>query len=163
MKEQHMSTWLEENIQDFLDAPTKRQAIEAIGYPIMKTVDSLMELENIDKSSGKREYISNRVKDLEGSVNSKTQSKTARAACQKSKRIWTAIEQFSDLYYDQLLMTDSEVGKALESKAILNAFPNSKHHCYHGVGVEVLVNLDLWMDHRESETATAAATEEEKS
>ena len=158
-----MSTWLEENIQDFLDAPTKRQAIEAIGYPIMKTVDSLMELENIDKSSGKKEYISNRVKDLEGSVNSKTQSKTARAACQKSKRIWTAIEQFSDLYYDQLLMTDSEVSKALESKAILHAFPNSKHHCYHGVGVELLVNLDFWMDHREYETATAPATEEEKS
>jgi hypothetical protein len=27
----------------------------------------------------------------------------------------------------------------------------------------LLMNLDLWMDHRESETATAAATEEEKS
>jgi hypothetical protein len=162
MKKKHNGKWLEEKIQDFLDAPTKREAIEVIGFQIMEIVELLMDLENVDKSTSKREYISDRVSDLKGAVTSKTNTKKTRTECQKSKGAWTAVKLFSDLFFDQLLMTDREVGKVLGSDALLNAFPNSKHHCFHGVGVELLENLDLWMDRYEGESSLVAATEDAK-
>jgi len=162
MSKKHIGKWLEEKIQDFLDAPTKREAIEVIGYQIMEIVDLLMDLENVDKSTSAREYISNRVSDLSETVTSKTISKKTRAECQKSRGAWTAVMQFSDLFFDQLLMSDSEVNKALRSDELLNAFPNSRHHCFHGVGVELLENLELWMDRYEADISLVAATEDAK-
>ena len=139
--------WLDEVVEEFLDAPTTRQAIEQIGHGVAEIIHYLKTEGRLgDPKAGWSQFIEERIKDIDKELEGRDVPESIQKASGQMKEFWRAVDKVIELYCCQLLMTDEEVELAVEEPELMELYPCANHECYYGAFIEIIETLHAWME-----------------
>jgi len=139
--------YIEGVIEEFLDAPTTRQAIDELGQGVVEIINYLQkEGELGDPKAGWSEFINDRISDIDRELEGMDAPQYVQEASGQMKKFWKGVDKVLELYCCQLLMTDEDVEEEVEGPEIMEAFSGSDHRCYHSAMIEILEILYKWME-----------------